>query len=591
MMDNDEDWSSDENEDDEIDTNEAASLFYPICSQTTGDPSTSFSTLQEALDHDISNNNFDFLEFLPSPNEEEFLEECIICVNKCRSFVLSLDGSGSDQNVKVGESLKEYLIKEQQKRNNRDDDDDSYDGDDMYFRPILEDDSMLLHLDDLQDILLKRSMQQKMSSSTSKMPSDSITTQAIISELQLKLAEMEQKLQNASSFINKLTNDDSDSSDCSVSSNDNAKNMKRKQKRIKSKPDNDTYYFTSYSESFIHKTMLQDHVRTKAYQDAILSNASTLFKNKIVMDIGCGTGILSLFAAKAGAKKVIAIDASDVHVEAREIIKRNGYSDIITVLHGKVEDLIAKNKLPLNQDEKVNVIVSEWMGYALLYETMLPSVMVARDTLMDTREGMGTMFPTHSTLYIEGASDAPTLDFWDDVYGFDMKPMKTRVVRELRKEAGVEVVKAESIVTDRAKLNGFDLNTCRNQDLDFEVLFQLKPLLRNDDGDTVSIHKLVISFDIDFETKGSTNAVHFSTGCQSEPTHWKQTVIWFDPIAGVPMLSCNEIMKGSFRMSRNDTNPRDMDFFISWEVGKFTQEDNDDFAKRDGGIIMSKLES
>ena len=47
----------------------------------------------------------------------------------------------------------------------------------------------------------------------------------------------------------------------------------------------------------IHEEMLKDTVRTKTYQQAILYN-TFLFKDKVVLDVGCGTGILSLFAAK-----------------------------------------------------------------------------------------------------------------------------------------------------------------------------------------------------------------------------------------------------------------------------------------------------
>jgi 2-polyprenyl-3-methyl-5-hydroxy-6-metoxy-1,4-benzoquinol methylase len=49
----------------------------------------------------------------------------------------------------------------------------------------------------------------------------------------------------------------------------------------------------------IHEEMLKDTVRTRSYMNSILNN-KFMFKDKIVLDIGCGTGILSLFAAKVG---------------------------------------------------------------------------------------------------------------------------------------------------------------------------------------------------------------------------------------------------------------------------------------------------
>merc|ERR1712119_141053 len=71
------------------------------------------------------------------------------------------------------------------------------------------------------------------------------------------------------------------------------------------------YYFDSYAHFGIHEEMLKDEVRTETYRKSILDNTH-LFKDKIVLDVGCGTGILSMFAAKAGAKKVIGIDCSNI---------------------------------------------------------------------------------------------------------------------------------------------------------------------------------------------------------------------------------------------------------------------------------------
>ena len=56
----------------------------------------------------------------------------------------------------------------------------------------------------------------------------------------------------------------------------------------------------------IHEEMLKDTVRTGSYRAAIINNPD-LFTGKSVLDVGCGTGILSMFAAKAGAKHVVGV--------------------------------------------------------------------------------------------------------------------------------------------------------------------------------------------------------------------------------------------------------------------------------------------
>ncbi len=76
--------------------------------------------------------------------------------------------------------------------------------------------------------------------------------------------------------------------------------------------------------------MLQDKVRTATYANFILSSPS-LFRDAVVLDVGCGTGILSLFAARAGARRVFAVDASENIVgRAKAIVKLNGLEDIVT---------------------------------------------------------------------------------------------------------------------------------------------------------------------------------------------------------------------------------------------------------------------
>ncbi|KAF3821934.1 hypothetical protein GH733_007308 [Mirounga leonina] len=84
--------------------------------------------------------------------------------------------------------------------------------------------------------------------------------------------------------------------------------------------DEDGVYFSSYGHYGIHEEMLKDKVRTESYRDFIYQNPH-IFKDKVVLDVGCGTGILSMFAAKAGAKKVLGVDQSEILYQAMDIIR------------------------------------------------------------------------------------------------------------------------------------------------------------------------------------------------------------------------------------------------------------------------------
>lgn len=69
--------------------------------------------------------------------------------------------------------------------------------------------------------------------------------------------------------------------------------------------------------------MLEDHKRTGAYYAAVMQNRAQ-FVGKTVLDVGTGSGILALFAAKAGARKVYAVEATDMAKHARRLVEANG---------------------------------------------------------------------------------------------------------------------------------------------------------------------------------------------------------------------------------------------------------------------------
>ena len=133
-----------------------------------------------------------------------------------------------------------------------------------------------------------------------------------------------------------------------------------------------------------------------------------------------------MFAARAGAKKVYALEMSDIAFDCLDVIRDNGLNDIIEVKKGNAEE-IAKS-LP-----KCDIIVSEWMGYCLLFEGMLDSVLKVRDLIL--KPG-GKMIPATARIDLCLVSTEKLwkdyLGFWDDVYGFKMKSLKKRARREAR---------------------------------------------------------------------------------------------------------------------------------------------------------------
>ncbi|XP_071895234.1 protein arginine N-methyltransferase 3 isoform X1 [Anas platyrhynchos] len=307
--------------------------------------------------------------------------------------------------------------------------------------------------------------------------------------------------------------------------------------------DEDGVYFSSYGHYGIHEEMLKDKVRTESYRDFIYQNPH-IFKDKVVLDVGCGTGILSMFAAKAGAKTVIGVDQSEIIYQAMDIIRSNKLENIITLVKGRIEEV----DLPL---EKVDVIISEWMGYFLLFESMLDSVIYAKDKYL---AGGGSVYPDICTISLVAVGDmnkhADKLLFWEDVYGFDMSCMKKAVIPE----AVVEVLDPNTLISTATVIKRIDCNTASTSDLEFSSAFTLTI--------TTSTKCTAVAgyFDIFFE-KDCHNKVLFSTGPWCTKTHWKQTVFLLEkPIP----VEAGEALRGTITVRKNRKDPRSL--FITLSV-------------------------
>ncbi len=146
-----------------------------------------------------------------------------------------------------------------------------------------------------------------------------------------------------------------------------------------------------------HFVMMQDTVRVSAYRRAIFRHC----RDKMVVEIGCGSGILSIFAAKAGARRVIAIEESRIADLAAAMFETNGVADRV--------ELRRANSRDVSVDERADVIIHEVLGIDPFGENVLRFIEDARERLLAPD---GRLIPSAMDVYCIGfeVADRPYLD-------------------------------------------------------------------------------------------------------------------------------------------------------------------------------------
>lgn len=307
-------------------------------------------------------------------------------------------------------------------------------------------------------------------------------------------------------------------------------------------------YFQFYGYLSQQQNMMQDYIRTSTYQSAILQNASE-FKGKVVLDVGAGTGILSYFAIQAGARKVYAVEASNMAQYAKELAKSNKSCDSVEVISGKIEEI----SLP----EDVDIIISEPMGYMLFNERMLETYLHAKKWL---KPG-GNMYPTKGDLYIAPFTDDALFmehfgksSFWcqTSFYGVNLTSLRQAALQEYFRQPIVDTFDVRILMAKPCVHSTNFLTTSEEQLQHIHIPLQYTMLM------TGTLHGLAFWFDVAF--LGQSNHVYLSTAPQEPLTHWYQVRCLFpNPV----FVRAGQKVSGSVTLHANQRQSYDVEMEVT----------------------------
>lgn len=298
------------------------------------------------------------------------------------------------------------------------------------------------------------------------------------------------------------------------------------------------FYFESYAEYSLQRLMVSDKPRTDAFAAAI---QEVVKGGEHVIDVGTGTGLLAMIAAKAGAKKVYGLDQAVIAKAAQKSIDRNNLGNTVEIVHG--------NATEFQLVEPVDLIVSEWLGHFAFVETMLDDVIACRDA--NLKEG-GVMLPSHVSVILAPLDSALLYHeegpgkWAEEVHGIDFSHLEDL---EVQQALGTKTyIHPEDLLAQGKPLLTLDLAKAGVDD----------PWQSGTVEFTAERDGHLDGFAGWFDTQLSPSVL-LSTSPHSPMTHWQQTYFAFPPTE----IKEGETIKVTYALAKHPVEDRSMQFDLA----------------------------
>jgi len=238
-------------------------------------------------------------------------------------------------------------------------------------------------------------------------------------------------------------------------------------------------------------------------------------------------------------------------------------------------------------DKDIDIIISEWMGFYLFHESMLESVIYARDHFLRKTEQDQSMniFPSHAYLYC-----APFVDqnirielntMWKNYFDLNFSPILQCIQNSDLNQCVIETIEPSQLVHEAQLIQSIDLRTIRIDDL-----HSMRSFCQFDIDNTCIISGFCFWFDCYFSSTNNSSILHstrLTTSPHSSKTHWKQTLV-FLPEDIYPLKG--DIVPVNIKLKQSSENRRQYNLTIS--IKKIKENLNNDPENEDESNIKKK---